>query len=61
MPKSLSSLIASIQGWPEDRIKSITYLDILLPKDHQDGTAGAVDLLVEIEEQAIDILKNAKN
>ncbi len=50
-PKSLASLICAIQGWPNDRIKSLTYLDTQLSKDHQEGKAGAVDLLVEVEDK----------
>ena len=50
-PKALASLICSVQDWPKDRIKSITYLDSQLPKDHQEGKAGAVDLIVEIEDK----------
>ncbi len=44
-------MICAIQGWPNDRIKSLTYLDTQLSKDHQEGKAGAVDLLVEVEDK----------
>ena len=50
-PKALTSLICAIQGWPNDRIKSITYLDTQLTKEHEAGKAGAVDLLVELEDK----------
>jgi predicted transposase/invertase (TIGR01784 family) len=50
-PSALASLICSIQGWPQDTIKSITYLDKELSKDHREGKAGAVDLLVELDDK----------
>ena len=50
-PNSLAALICDLQGWPKDRIKSIKYLDKELTKDHLEGKAGAVDLLVEIEDR----------
>ena len=50
-PKALGAFICSVRGWPKDRIKSITYLDTQLSKDHQEGKAGAVDLVVELEDK----------